>query len=114
MTWIFVLQSYLTLYTTCVKELASLIRHCPHAQPALENINCPFVTESELRIQALVSFRAHFLCISIYVRRPCFAAFPSQRSLHRGASAALDEQLCGHGYAELGCRNVSEQIAAVL
>ena len=49
-----VLQSFLTLYAACVKELVSLLDQCPQTEPALEDPNGVFITPAELRIQSLV------------------------------------------------------------
>ena len=49
-----VVQSFLTLYAACVKELVSLLDQCPQTEPSLEDPNGAFITPAELRIQSLV------------------------------------------------------------
>lgn len=47
-------QSFLTLYTSCVRELLQLLKGCAHVHPVLEDPAAPFVTATETRIQSLV------------------------------------------------------------
>ncbi len=48
------MQSFLTLYTSCVRELVQLLESCPNTQPALEDPMAPFASDTEKRVQSLV------------------------------------------------------------
>ncbi len=48
------MQSFVTLYAACVKELVPLMSQCPQTEPALEDPHGAFITPAELRIQSLV------------------------------------------------------------
>ena len=47
-------QSFLTLYTSCVRELVPLVKACRNAHPQLDNPAAPFASETEMRVQSLV------------------------------------------------------------
>ena len=47
-------QSFLTLYTSCVRELVQLLRGCRNVQPFLKDPAAPFASPTERRIQSLV------------------------------------------------------------
>lgn len=48
------MQSFLTLYTSCVRELVQALKACRNAHPQLEDPAAPFASDSELRVQSLV------------------------------------------------------------
>ena len=48
------MQSFLTLYTSCVRELVQLLRGCRNVQPFLKDPAAPFASSTERRIQSLV------------------------------------------------------------
>ena len=47
-------QSFLTLYTSCVRELVQLLKACRNAHPQLADPAAPFASETEMRVQSLV------------------------------------------------------------
>lgn len=47
-------QSFLTLYTSCVRELVQALKACRNAHPQLEDPAAPFASEAEKRVQSLV------------------------------------------------------------
>ena len=47
-------QSFLTLYTSCVRELVQLLKGCRNAHPQLADPAAPFASETEMRVQSLV------------------------------------------------------------
>ena len=48
------MQSFLTLYTSCVRELVQLLQGCHNVQPFLKDPAAPFASPTERRIQSLV------------------------------------------------------------
>ena len=57
--WDVWLQSFVTLYAACVKELVPLMGQCPQTEPVLEDPHGAFITPAELRIQSLVRPSTH-------------------------------------------------------
>ena len=48
------MQSFLTLYTSCVREMVQLVKGCPNADPRLQNPGARFASDTERRLQSLV------------------------------------------------------------
>lgn len=47
-------QSFLTLYTSCVRELVQLLKACRNAHPQPDDPTAPFASKTEMRVQSLV------------------------------------------------------------
>ncbi|CAK0779114.1 hypothetical protein CVIRNUC_004698 [Coccomyxa viridis] len=59
-------ESFLTLYTSCVREMVQLVKGCPNADPRLQNPGARFASDTERRLQSLVRETRALMC--------CFAA----------------------------------------
>ena len=57
------MQSFLTLYTSCVREMVQLVKGCPNADPGLQNPGARFASDTERRLQSLVRLQLSPLAV---------------------------------------------------
>ena len=95
------MQSFLTLYTSCVRELVQLLRGCRNVQPFLKDPAAPFASPTERRIQSLVRTDAVSTFPSLLIDQVSVLGSHPLRSLLAGCwvrqvftPCACSEQLC--------------------